>query len=624
MVGGNQAPGAGLPGTVVVDSIGLGSDCVPYTYMDGTSMASPAVAGAAAAIAGTGKAEVAGDPAKSAEKLAALVKGAAQPDKRYADICSTGGYATVDGAGNPGPALTKVADAGDSVVLEGYFFTKDAQATIGDSPAPVIEAKDLGDGKVALKVSKLAGFAGGQVTVSVQQNDKRAMEKATLSASATSEVSDPEAYYDQMNLPLFEGIEDWGAWQLVGFDGKVYALPRGTQVDSPLDPGSELTHDSIQRFDPSTQQWEKLMLPAEVLAEAGLDNPAIVEDVTGATIDGSLILLVQTGSTSAFIRLTADNEWESLGYSFISVYEGPYLATLGNDGDGLYLFGGVTMQSLSAQQAGSSSILKVDFEGKQLIEAGQLTGGRIRPQVAFGDGMFVVSGGISASPSVQFGGAQGIEVVEKVDGGYDADADKPIESSWAGTPVDYTSLVTETGQLSWAAGAVRDGFAVAGPDSDKKNADTYLLTPSGEGGSYALSAYEKQASEQELLVPAALGYRGHFYVLAAAQNDPYRTFSATAMETDPQPGDAPEESGDDNPDEIPWTELTPATPIDSTSGDEPSADGDGPEDGGLTKLARTGDPLDAWAMPVIVLAAALAAIVASAGTVVARRRKARR
>ena len=96
------------------------------------------------------------------------------------------------------------------------------------------------------------------------------------------------------------------------------------------------------------------------------------------------------------------------------------------------------------------------------------------------------------------------------------------------------------------------------------------------------------------------------------------------METDPQPGDAPEESGDDNPDEIPWTELTPATPIDSTSGDEPSADGDGPEDGGLTKLARTGDPLDAWAMPVIVLAAALAAIVASAGTVVARRRKARR
>ena len=33
-----------------------------------------------------------------AEKLAALVKGAAEPDDRYSDLCSTGGYATVDGA----------------------------------------------------------------------------------------------------------------------------------------------------------------------------------------------------------------------------------------------------------------------------------------------------------------------------------------------------------------------------------------------------------------------------------------------------------------------------------------------------------------------------------------------
>ena len=40
-----------MDGTVLIDSIGLGSDLVPYKYDQGTSMAAPAVSGAAAVLA---------------------------------------------------------------------------------------------------------------------------------------------------------------------------------------------------------------------------------------------------------------------------------------------------------------------------------------------------------------------------------------------------------------------------------------------------------------------------------------------------------------------------------------------------------------------------------------------
>ncbi len=120
--GGVQTPEqTPVPCTILLDSIGLGSDVVPYQYEQGTSMATPAVTGAAAIIAGEGLADVEGDAAKSAEKLAALVRGAAQPDERYEVLCSTGGYATVDGADNPGPAITKVVDEGETIEVQGYF-----------------------------------------------------------------------------------------------------------------------------------------------------------------------------------------------------------------------------------------------------------------------------------------------------------------------------------------------------------------------------------------------------------------------------------------------------------------------------------------------------------------------
>ncbi len=187
LIGGANKVGPCVPGTLVVDSIGLGSDLVPYLYQQGTSMACPAVAGAAAVIAGQGLDRVSSnDPAKKAEKLAALVKGAAVPDARYEGLCSTAGRATVDGAASPGPAITEVVDGSDAVAVCGYFMPEGTVVLVDGVPVAVSACADLGDGKAELTVQKPEGFMGGQVVVRAEAGGKRASHRADLEKGAST------------------------------------------------------------------------------------------------------------------------------------------------------------------------------------------------------------------------------------------------------------------------------------------------------------------------------------------------------------------------------------------------------------------------------------------------------
>ena len=140
--------------------------------------------------------------------------------------------------------------------------------------------------------------------------------------------------------------------------------------------------------------------------------------------------------------------------------------------------------------------------------------------------------------------------------------------------VRMSSLVTETGELAFAPAAVADGFMIVGPrcDEGKGIADTY--TVANEDGALP-EAYGKLASDQRLLTPSALAYDGMLYVLASTTSDPYRVFSATAVETVAQPGDY-------------------AGPRDD----------DGDQGGTLESLASTGDPLGSLAVGAALVAAA--------------------
>lgn len=565
--GGVQTPEqTPVPCTILLDSIGLGSDVVPYQYEQGTSMATPAVTGAAAIIAGEGLADVEGDAAKSAEKLAALVRGAAQPDERYEGLCSTGGYATVDGADNPGPAITKVVDEGETIEVQGYFMSKNVQVQLDGMSAQVTSWVDLGDGKAELTVVKPDAFAGGQVTVLVTEDGKQSNQRADLGQSTSA------TYYDQTSLPVPAELSEWGAWELVGFNGDLYCLPRTTMVES-----NEDGFEFMLRYDPATQEWAHVELPsADALVQAGLASASVV-DVTATTFDGDLVaMLSDAGGEGVLFRYMAQGAWEPLGYGTSVSWQTPGFGTLGSDGEALYLFGGVMGDMAQGAVQEYPYIFRLDADAQSMTPIGRLATARIRPQVSYGNGAFAVSGGIGVSMAVQMGGLAGAEMVT-----WGTDQDGP---ALLGSSLDLAQFSTQTGQLSYASGATADGFMLAGAANDANTADTYELGLDG-----SLSAYGKRASEQTLLAPAATAYDGWFYVLAASENEPYRVFSATRVDTAPQPGDyvAPD------------------------PGPDPDPEG-GNEDQSLRKLATTGDPHGvAWALGAIGVAGGAAALVAA-------------
>ena len=568
-------------GTIYIDSIGLGSDLVPYKYSQGTSMAAPSVTGAAAVIAGMHSED-------SAAQLAAYVKGAAAGDA-YEESCSTGGYATVDGAANPSPVPVEaeVAEDGATVTVRGYFVPDDVQVSIGGTSCAVVSRDStvggLGDSALTeLTVQAPEGFAGGEQWVELAGSNGNGRMLVQFETIEQEDPTEPQAtYYDEMNLPVPDELDDWGGWQLIGFAGDVYALPQENEMNYTAE------HGFMMKYDPQLQEWSRVAVPSsEQLAAAGVRN---VTSMAGATYQGSLIVQITSNAhtegsefytAGSFWRYTVEGTWEHIPVPSLDG-ETLSLSALGSDGDSLYVFGGKGSYGYSGESGDAGgevkTVFRVDLEAGTAVEVGEVVRERHNAHVAYHDGVFLVSGG--QNTSAQEASSMGVERLrvlseaETLPSPTGEMTEYPAGSLVNGA-VRMSSLVAETGELAFSPAAVADGFMIVGArcDEDKGVADTY--TVSVEDGALP-QTYGKLASDQRLLAPAALAYDGKLYVLAATTSAPYRVFSATAVETVTQPGDY-------------------AGPRDD----------DGDQGGTLESLASTGDPLGSLAVGAALVAAA--------------------
>ena len=578
---GGQRQAQVADGTIYIDSIGLGSDLVPYKYSQGTSMAAPSVTGAAAVIAGMHSED-------SAAQLAAYVKGAAAGDA-YEESCSTGGYATVDGAANPSPVPVEaeVAEDGATVTVRGYFVPDDVQVSIGGTSCAVVSRDStvggLGDSALTeLTVQAPEGFAGGEQWVELAGSNGNGRMLVQFETIEQEDPTEPQAtYYDEMNLPVPDELDDWGGWQLIGFAGDVYALPQENEMNYTAE------HGFMMKYDPQLQEWSRVAVPSsEQLAAAGVRN---VTSMTGTTYQGSLIVQITSNAhtegsefytTGSFWRYTVEGTWEHIPVPPLDG-ETLSLSALGSDGDSLYVFGGKGSYGYSGESGDAGgevkTVFRVDLEAGTAVEVGEMVRERHNAHVAYHDGVFLVSGG--QNTSAQEASSMGVERLrvlseaETLPSPTGEMTEYPAGSLVNGA-VRMSSLVTETGELAFAPAAVADGFMIVGPrcDEGKGIADTY--TVANEDGALP-EAYGKLASDQRLLTPSALAYDGMLYVLASTTSDPYRVFSATAVETVAQPGDY-------------------AGPRDD----------DGDQGGTLESLASTGDPLGSLAVGAALVAAA--------------------
>lgn len=578
---GGQRQAQVADGTIYIDSIGLGSDLVPYKYSQGTSMAAPSVTGAAAVIAGMHSED-------SAAQLAAYVKGAAAGDA-YEESCSTGGYATVDGAANPSPVPVEaeVAEDGATVTVRGYFVPDDVRASIGGTSCAVVSRDStvggLGDSALTeLTVQAPEGFAGGEQWVELAGSNGNGRMLVQFETIEQEDPTEPQAtYYDEMNLPVPDELDDWGGWQLIGFAGDVYALPQENEMNYTAE------HGFMMKYDPQLQEWSRVAVPSsEQLAAAGVRN---VTSMAGTTYQGSLIVQITSNAhtegsefytASSFWRYTVEGTWEHIPVPSLDG-ETLSLSALGSDGDSLYVFGGKGSYGYSGESGDAGgevkTVFRVDLEAGTAVEVGEMVRERHNAHVAYHDGVFLVSGG--QNTSAQEASSMGVERLrvlseaETLPSPTGEMTEYPAGSLVNGA-VRMSSLVTETGELAFSPAAVADGFMIVGArcDEDKGVADTY--TVSVEDGALP-QTYGKLASDQRLLAPAALAYDGKLYVLAATTSAPYRVFSATAVETVAQPGDY-------------------AGPRDD----------DGDQGGTLESLASTGDPLGSLAVGAALVAAA--------------------
>lgn len=578
---GGQRQAQVADGTIYIDSIGLGSDLVPYKYSQGTSMAAPSVTGAAAVIAGMHSED-------SAAQLAAYVKGAAAGDA-YEESCSTGGYATVDGAANPSPVPVEaeVAEDGATVTVRGYFVPDDVQVSIGGTSCAVVSRDStvggLGDSALTeLTVQAPEGFAGGEQWVELAGSNGNGRMLVQFETIEQEDPTEPQAtYYDEMNLPVPDELDDWGGWQLIGFAGDVYALPQENEMNYTAE------HGFMMKYDPQLQEWSRVAVPSsEQLAAAGVRN---VTSMAGATYQGSLIVQITSNAhtegsefytAGSFWRYTVEGTWEHIPVPSLDG-ETLSLSALGSDGDSLYVFGGKGSYGYSGESGDAGgevkTVFRVDLEAGTAVEVGEMVRERHNAHVAYHDGVFLVSGG--QNTSAQEASSMGVERLrvlseaETLPSPTGEMTEYPAGSLVNGA-VRMSSLVTETGELAFSPAAVADGFMIVGArcDEDKGVADTYTV-PVEDGA--LPQTYGKLASDQRLLAPAALAYDGKLYVLAATTSAPYRVFSATAVETVAQPGDY-------------------AGPRDD----------DGDQGGTLESLASTGDPLGSLAVGAALVAAA--------------------
>ena len=539
------------PGGILIDSIGIGYDTarIPYTYMEGTSMAAPTTTGVGAVLANSAGAK------DSAAELAARIKGSTVYDARYEGKSTTEGYVTVFGGSDPGPVPVSatVSDDGSRTMSVGaYFADAGTTVTVNGAQASGVTVTDdeaAGDGRVTLTFKAPDSWTGGYTVIGLTGSPDSAVKGHERILSVTLGNDANQAYYDEQNLPLPEGIDGWDAVDLVAYAGKVYALPRSDELSH-----SKLADavTSIPVYDPATRAWSDLALPSDklVLADGTADK---VSDLSAVPIDGKLFFRAyddgnaQPAPTEGtardwyFAYDAGTGAWEVYGYddAFGDV---PALATLGYDGTNAYLFGG---SQVNLEQPGkpkdSNAVFKLDLDkicsnpGARTeitgfaAQAGTMQKVRLHPCVAYGNGAFLVGNGYQQS-TTQLGNAPGIERVT-------------IGSNGTATAamVDTSSQIEDTGQLSFGVAAVADGFMAVGPKNRAADADTYLV--SGEGA--LTGTYAKRASADNLLVPAAVATGGRLYAIAGTQPldasgegaGPAWTFSSTAVDTAVQPGD---------------------------------------------------------------------------------------
>jgi len=542
---------------VYVDSIGLGTQTVPYEFASGTSMSTPAVAGAAAVLASRGY---------EGKELAALVRSMVRIPEAGELPVRTGGVFDFTVEGSPddsddeeepyAPVIMEVSVEGTTVTITGENFGLErgsvdlSRYVVGAKLTPVAATiSSWADNQVTLELdSDFKGILWAVLTNAGGKHDTRAhfVDKG-------DKVYEQDLPFDASTADVFTYGDGQGDWEtkgpLVGLGCKLYYLPayEGLSHATP-------SFRQMRCFDLKTETWSTLP-----------ELPEWLQDISAAMYDGTIVVegatmhVLETGEPSASFPEGEVSEervyvydpnaklWSKASSENMIIDQ-----TIVNDGGQLKLVGGSVPNPEFPDWDWmniSAPVFTYDLETGAGADICDLPENPVlkNPQAAAKDGtilLYTVNGTNVVLTRIQ--GGQATHLEGSLPQYFLAEDGEPEQANTWGAQIGYPYRAV--------LAPTTDGFVLVGPPAADGSSDTYVL----KDGSDVFEPYELRASEDRVYSHAACTYRGRLFVIGSSWFEPeQRLFRATAMGVPEYPGDIPCEKDEPTPEPTPTPSPTP-------------------------------------------------------------------
>ncbi|MBR0163883.1 MAG: S8 family serine peptidase [Lachnospiraceae bacterium] len=473
-----------------------------YEYMNGTSMAAPAVTGAAAYLAGNHP-EI-----TRADELRTLLLSCTTPLDALAPYYANGIVdLSVEETGNHAPVITSVSFSDQSVTVSGAFFgRREGYVQLIDVTAreeAEIEMEDISWSDDRIRI-RCKGPLPSVIKVYVETATTQKHDAAILYTHTS-----PAVYDTSHTLPkdadLMDVIDAPADYQpagyLEGIDGYLYYMPLRFLVEDVI-----LGFDRLYRYDYRADSWETLPSLPEcvVAAQATSFEGGIFVAGTDAAQEKSLVYYYEPDI----------GEWHELHAEDV-----PLMTSAVNRNGTLLLIGGAVFEN--GMWRALDSILAYDLTKERCTPYGALASPVYAPQaVAGGDTLYIYG-------SRQTGLTEYEQIFQRMEG--DTCEVLPPSSLFPAFRAGEGNRRPKFNvALHGALISVPEGLLLVGPMSEDGLADTYLLRT----GEDTFVPLDIRLSDWPAFWPAACAYDGRLFAIArSAVEDGFEIFRSSPMNT---------------------------------------------------------------------------------------------
>ncbi|MCQ2530759.1 MAG: S8 family serine peptidase [Lachnospiraceae bacterium] len=277
---------SGQASKLYFDSIGAGNRTLRYAFLQGTSMATPAITGSTAVMYDKLRNNGALDgmtPAEKAEYVASVMKASVDPKESYASLCTSNGAFRFDIAPEDyTPVIHSVLQENQILVIHGRFFGE-AKGTveIGESDCTI---DCWSDSEVRIVLPEPVTNQRLDLYLTAGNG------KTTTKRIVTEGVGGKVTFDKTVDLP--EELENCHFSTMTGLDGKLYVVPETLSPEYRYTKPTE--HKQLWCYDPETDAWQRL------------DDVPVGEEYDNGIDDDSVGLATYEGLIFAYANYTVE------------------------------------------------------------------------------------------------------------------------------------------------------------------------------------------------------------------------------------------------------------------------------------------------------------------------------